>query len=104
MIKNQDSAYLTEVHHINGEGEDAGIVYSEMQSRETTGDSIVHREMTRALYPGRSGYKSVTGGLVKNLRESTSNEKVSARALRSDMDLAGFRSNYRMILSECPKF
>ena len=28
-LREQD--YLTEVHHINGEGRDAGVVYSEMQ-------------------------------------------------------------------------
>lgn len=26
-----DSGCYTEVHHINGKGEDAGVVYSEMQ-------------------------------------------------------------------------
>jgi Zn-dependent M16 (insulinase) family peptidase len=26
-----DTGYHTEVHHINGKGEDAGVVYSEMQ-------------------------------------------------------------------------
>jgi Zn-dependent M16 (insulinase) family peptidase len=29
-----DDGFVTEVHHINGEGEDAGVVYSEMQGRE----------------------------------------------------------------------
>lgn len=29
-----DAGFVTEVHHINGEGEDAGVVYSEMQGRE----------------------------------------------------------------------
>ena len=27
----REEDYLTEVHHINGEGQDAGVVYSEMQ-------------------------------------------------------------------------
>lgn len=71
-----DSAYMTEVHHINGEGEDAGIVYCEMQARENTGDSRCYLEMLRSMYPGRCGYKSETGGIMGNLRESTSNVKV----------------------------
>ena len=25
------AGYITEVHHVNGEGEDAGVVYCEMQ-------------------------------------------------------------------------
>ena len=27
----REEDYLTEVHHVNGEGQDAGVVYSEMQ-------------------------------------------------------------------------
>ena len=70
-----DSGYVTEVHHVNGDGEDAGVVYCEMQGRENSGESRCHLEMLRAMYP-ESGYKSETGGIMKNLRESTSNEKV----------------------------
>lgn len=32
--------------------------------------------MARALYPGKCGYSSETGGIMKNLRESTTNTKV----------------------------
>ncbi|XP_076319317.1 uncharacterized protein C05D11.1-like [Tachypleus tridentatus] len=71
-----DSGFITEVHHINGEGDDAGVVYCEMQARENTGESRCHRAFLQAMYPGHCGYKSETGGLMKNLRESTSNEKV----------------------------
>jgi len=70
------SAYVTEVHHINGEGEDAGVVYSEMQARENSGESRTHLELLREMYPGKCGYKSETGGIMKNLRESCSNQKV----------------------------
>jgi Zn-dependent M16 (insulinase) family peptidase len=71
-----DSAYTTEVHHINGEGENAGVVYCEMQARENSGDSRCHLEMLRSMYPGKCGYKSETGGLMENLRNSTNNTKV----------------------------
>ena len=71
-----DAGYTTEVHHINGEGEDSGVVYCEMQGCENTGEEKVHRAMLQVLYPGHCGYKSSTGGLLKNLRESTTNEKV----------------------------
>ena len=70
------AGYITEVHHVNGEGEDAGVVYCEMQGRENSGESRVHLEMLRAVYPGHCGYKSETGGIMKNLRESTSHQKV----------------------------
>ncbi|KAK3592274.1 hypothetical protein CHS0354_037563 [Potamilus streckersoni] len=71
-----ESAYITEVHHVNEEGEDAGVVYCEMQARENTDESRCHLEMVRNMYPGHCGYKSETGGIMKNLRESTSHAKV----------------------------
>ncbi|XP_076642310.1 uncharacterized protein C05D11.1 [Halictus rubicundus] len=71
-----DSAYITEVHHINGEGEDAGVVYCEMQGKENIGEYLVYTELVRAIFPGHCGYKSLVGGALKNLRESTNNEKV----------------------------
>ncbi|XP_043257873.1 uncharacterized protein C05D11.1-like [Colletes gigas] len=71
-----DAEYLTEVHHISGKGEDAGVVYCEMQGRENIGEYLVDIELCRAIFPGRCGYKSIIGGALKNLRESTNNEKV----------------------------
>ncbi|XP_047134404.1 uncharacterized protein C05D11.1 isoform X1 [Hydra vulgaris] len=70
------SAYHTEVHHINGAGENAGVVYCEMQARENTGHSLTHLNFLRAMYPGKCGYKSETGGIMKNLRTTCSHEKV----------------------------
>ncbi|XP_031827679.1 uncharacterized protein C05D11.1 [Nomia melanderi] len=71
-----DSAYVTEVHHINGKGDDAGVVYCEMQGKENIGEHLVYIEMSRAMFPGHCGYKSNFGGALENLRESTNNEKV----------------------------
>ncbi|XP_027214952.2 uncharacterized protein C05D11.1 isoform X2 [Penaeus vannamei] len=71
-----DSGFITEVYHITGDGEDAGVVYSEMQARENTDSDRCYRAMLRAMYPHPSGYRSETGGIMKNLRESTSNEKI----------------------------
>lgn len=34
-----EHGFITEVHHVDGEGEDAGVVYCEMQGRENTADS-----------------------------------------------------------------
>ncbi|KAL5012223.1 hypothetical protein ScPMuIL_010774 [Solemya velum] len=72
----KESGFVTEVHHINGEGENAGVVYCEMQGRENSGESLTHLAMVRAMYPGRCGYKSETGGIMANLRDSTSHLKV----------------------------
>ncbi|CAK1603337.1 unnamed protein product [Parnassius mnemosyne] len=70
-----DQGFITEVHHIDGDGEDAGVVYCEMQGRENTADSRCELRLLRAMYPN-SGYSSETGGIMKNLRTSTSNTKV----------------------------
>lgn len=72
----QKSGYITEVHHVDGDGEDVGVVYCEMQARENTGESRTHLAMLRAMYPGHCGYKSETGGIMNNLRTSTSHDKV----------------------------
>ncbi|XP_031560013.1 uncharacterized protein C05D11.1-like [Actinia tenebrosa] len=71
-----ESAYVTEVHHVNGEGEDAGVVYCEMQARENSGRSRTHLKLLRNLYPGHCGLKSETGGIMANLRTSCSHQKV----------------------------
>ena len=51
-------------------------MYCEMQGRENTGESIVSRNLLENLYPSKCGYKSETGGIMKNLRDSTTNTKV----------------------------
>ncbi|CAG9567343.1 unnamed protein product [Danaus chrysippus] len=70
-----EQGFLTEVHHVDGDGDDAGVVYCEMQGRENTADSKCELRMLRAMYPN-NGYSSETGGIMKNLRESTDNTKV----------------------------
>jgi Zn-dependent M16 (insulinase) family peptidase len=71
-----DEGFITEVHHITPQGDDAGVVYCEMQGRENTAESRLHVNLARAMYPGHCGYSSETGGIMKNLRESTTNSKV----------------------------
>ena len=54
-LREQD--YLTEVHHINGEGRDAGVVYSEMQvggDRSTAGIQMSWHAVLSAP-PAREG-------------------------------------------------
>ncbi|GAA5796832.1 hypothetical protein HPULCUR_002210 [Helicostylum pulchrum] len=64
-----ETGYHTEVHHINGKGEDAGVVYSEMQGCQNLGDDRLHLRMKRLMYPESCGYRSETGGLMERLRE-----------------------------------
>lgn len=42
-----DAGFATEVYHINGAGEDAGVVYSEMQARENTAGDLMALEYVR---------------------------------------------------------
>ena len=72
----RDGDFLTEVHHINGKGDDAGVVYSEMKGIENSGSNLLYFKVVDGLYPGNSSYEVQTGGKVANLRKSTTNEKV----------------------------
>lgn len=69
------SGFTTEVHHVNGDGKDCGVVYCEMQGRENTAESRTSLAYLREMYPN-SGYSAETGGILHNLRSSTTNEKV----------------------------
>ncbi|KAF5875490.1 putative peptidase m16 inactive domain-containing protein [Botrytis fragariae] len=58
----------TEVHHVDGEGNDAGVVYSEMQGIQNTGSDIMDLRARQLLYPENVGFRYETGGLMENLR------------------------------------
>lgn len=50
------AGYVTEVHHVNGKGEDAGVVYSEMQGRENgSGDLMALRSVPGSFRDHRRG-------------------------------------------------
>ncbi|KAI1006245.1 Uncharacterized protein K3495_g1977 [Podosphaera aphanis] len=66
-----DEGCYTEVHHVDGEGNDAGVVYSEMQAIQNTGDEIMDLRARRLLYPENVGFRYETGGLMENLRVLT---------------------------------
>jgi Zn-dependent M16 (insulinase) family peptidase len=66
-----DEGCYTEVHHIDGEGNDAGVVYSEMQGVQNNGGEIMDLRARRLLYPENVGFRYETGGLMENLRVLT---------------------------------
>ncbi|KAH7401804.1 Metalloenzyme, LuxS/M16 peptidase-like protein [Phaeosphaeria sp. MPI-PUGE-AT-0046c] len=66
-----DAGCYTEVHHIDGKGEDAGVVYSEMQGRENLQGDLMDLQMRRLLYTEGDGYRYETGGMMKALRVLT---------------------------------
>ncbi|EPZ31092.1 Peptidase M16 domain-containing protein [Rozella allomycis CSF55] len=63
-----EAGFYTEVHHINGKGHNAGVVYCEMQGRQNSNGDLIHHKMLNLLYPEGCGYRSETGGKMENLR------------------------------------
>lgn len=72
-----DEGCYTEVHHIDGKGNDAGVVYSEMQGVQNNGAEIMDIRARRLLYPENVGFRYETGGLMENLRVLTA-ERIRA--------------------------
>ncbi|KAH9950492.1 Metalloenzyme, LuxS/M16 peptidase-like protein [Amylocystis lapponica] len=62
------AGFVTEVHHIDGKGQDSGVVYSEMQGRENTSGDLMALRMQRLMNAPGSAYRSETGGLMEALR------------------------------------
>lgn len=69
------SGFITEVYSITETGDDNGAVYCEMQGRENSGESRGNLELLRNIYAGH-GYSMETGGIMKNIRDSLSIEKI----------------------------
>ncbi|KAK5630993.1 hypothetical protein RRF57_006708 [Xylaria bambusicola] len=66
-----DAACLTEVHHVDGEGNDAGVVYSEMQAVQYTSTELMDIKARLLLYPENVGFRFETGGMMEALRVLT---------------------------------
>ncbi|KAI9735789.1 MAG: hypothetical protein M1818_006398 [Claussenomyces sp. TS43310] len=72
-----DEGCYTEVHHIDGEGNDAGVVYSEMQGIQNNGAELMDLAARRLLYPENVGFRYETGGMMEQLRVLTA-ERIRA--------------------------
>ena len=66
-----DAACYTEVHHVDGSGKDAGVVYSEIQAEEHSKASLLWRKSKRLMYPEGVGFRSETFGMMDSLRVLT---------------------------------
>lgn len=66
-----DEAVVTEVWHIDGEGNDAGVVYSEMQATQSRSSEIMDLKARRLIYPQDVGFRYETGGMTEALRVLT---------------------------------
>ena len=66
-----DAGCYTEVHHIDSEGRDAGVVYSEMQAVQNTQANLMATKNDRLMYPEGVGFRYETGGMMEQLRVLT---------------------------------
>ncbi|KIH50300.1 hypothetical protein ANCDUO_19626 [Ancylostoma duodenale] len=71
-----NSHFATEIHHINGKGEDAGVVYCETQGHESEMLRIIDRKTKEIMYPPNNPYRVDVGGRPKNLRETCSLDRL----------------------------
>ena len=80
-----DASFVTEVHHINGAGEDAGVVYSEMQARENSAGDLMALQYVLQFYV-TSRYAAYRKGSAHAL---SSILRISERDGRTDVCLEG---------------
>ncbi|KAH0474059.1 MAG: uncharacterized protein KVP18_002036 [Porospora cf. gigantea A] len=73
----EEKAFLSEVHHVDREGASKGVVYSEMEERETNQASVMERGVARQMYGPDSGYHYETGGMLGALRDLEHSEVVA---------------------------
>jgi len=66
-----DAGFVTEVYHVDGEGAEAGVVFSEMQAIENESGSLAYLALRKCLYPGECGYAMETGGIMSGIRSLT---------------------------------
>ncbi|KAL1588263.1 hypothetical protein WHR41_02773 [Cladosporium halotolerans] len=66
-----DAGCYTEVHHVDGEGQDAGVVYSEMQGVQNQQGELMELRAKRLMYPEGDGFRYETGGMMEQLRVLT---------------------------------
>eukprot|EP00291_Cryptomonas_curvata_P005798 CAMPEP_0172203186 /NCGR_PEP_ID=MMETSP1050-20130122/31124_1 /TAXON_ID=233186 /ORGANISM="Cryptomonas curvata, Strain CCAP979/52" /LENGTH=152 /DNA_ID=CAMNT_0012881333 /DNA_START=127 /DNA_END=582 /DNA_ORIENTATION=- len=68
--------FQTEIYHVDGDGKQGGVVFCEMQGRESTEDDLSDNAVHGLLYP-TSGYRFECGGLTPDIA-TLSNEQVRA--------------------------
>ncbi|BGP44450.1 hypothetical protein JCM10450v2_000264 [Rhodotorula kratochvilovae] len=63
--------FKTEIYHVDGNGEEGGVVFSEMQGREGSMADVLDLSLRQILYGKRNAYRSETGGKLDALRKLT---------------------------------
>ncbi|KAK6603074.1 zinc metalloprotease [Botrytis cinerea] len=76
----------TEVHHVDGEGNDAGVVYSEMQGIQNTGSDIMDLRARQLLYPENIGFRYETGERIRAFHKEMYQPKNLCLVLIGEID------------------
>ncbi|KAF9182304.1 hypothetical protein BGZ50_004980 [Haplosporangium sp. Z 11] len=67
----RDDQYVTEVYHVDGEGKQQGVVFSEMAARENSEADLLDLGLRRLLYPKSQTYYYECGGLTPEIPKMT---------------------------------
>ncbi|KAF9903549.1 hypothetical protein BX616_001595 [Lobosporangium transversale] len=70
----RDDQYVTEVYHIDGEGKQQGVVFSEMAARENSEADLLDLGLRRLLYPKSQTYYYECGGLTAEIPKMTNDD------------------------------
>ncbi|KAG0052271.1 hypothetical protein BGZ83_002776 [Gryganskiella cystojenkinii] len=70
----RDDQYVTEVYHVDGEGKQQGVVFSEMASRENSEADLLDLGLRRLLYPKSQTYYYECGGLTAEIPKMTNED------------------------------
>ncbi|KAG0267056.1 hypothetical protein DFQ27_009203 [Actinomortierella ambigua] len=73
----RDDQFVTEVYHVDGEGNQQGVVFSEMAARENSEADLLDLGLRRLLYPTTQTYYYECGGLTSEIPKLT-NEDIMA--------------------------
>ncbi|KAF9977979.1 hypothetical protein BGZ73_004262 [Actinomortierella ambigua] len=73
----RDDQFVTEVYHVDGEGNQQGVVFSEMAARENSEADLLDLGLRRLLYPTSQTYYYECGGLTSEIPKLT-NEDIKA--------------------------
>ncbi|KAG0032753.1 hypothetical protein BGZ81_010152 [Podila clonocystis] len=70
----RDDQYVTEVYHVDGEGKQQGVVFSEMASRENSEADLLDLGLRKLLYPQSQTYYYECGGLTPEIPKMTNED------------------------------
>ncbi|KAF9965299.1 hypothetical protein BGZ70_005101 [Mortierella alpina] len=70
----RDDQYVTEVYHVDGEGKQQGVVFSEMAARENSEADLLDLGLRRLLYPKSQTYYYECGGLTAEIPKMTNDD------------------------------